>query len=149
MSLVWLRGDHPCTDLIFNFCTEISRDIYVAVNHAHRLVIFSIYFFNDKKITLMNSIFQQKIQPDWWSKSFAGFCLGLSFAVLCASIITIWAMQNLSPALAPQFGMWSIPWIWLPVCFIAYFIPKGWQAILIYTLLNLFAYAVLCWMRGF
>ncbi len=35
MSLVWVRGDHPCTNLIFNFCTKISRDIYVAVNHAH------------------------------------------------------------------------------------------------------------------
>ncbi len=42
-------------------------------------------------------------------------------------------------ALAPQFGMWSIPWIWLPVCFIAYFIPKGWQAIL-----NLYAAKSIC-----
>lgn len=96
----------------------------------------------------MNSLFQQKIQSDWWSKSFAGLCLGFIFALLCASIITLWAIQNLSPGLAPQLGMWSIPWIWLPVCFIAYFIPRGWQSILILTVVNILAYSILCWLRG-
>ena len=96
----------------------------------------------------MNSFFKQKIQPDWWSKSFAGFVLGFMLALLCASLITLWAVQHFSPSLAPQLGMWSIPWIWLPLCFIAYFIPKGWQAIFIFLLLNALAYGALCWMRA-
>lgn len=96
----------------------------------------------------MKSIFQQKIQADWWSKSFAGLFLGFTLSLLCASLITLWALKNLSPVLAPQIGMWSVPWLWLPLCFIAYFIPKGWQSIAIFTVLNVVAYSILCWARG-
>lgn len=96
----------------------------------------------------MISLIHQKIQADWWSKTFAGAVLGLAFAIACASLITIWALKNLHPSLAPQLGMWSVPWIWLPVFFMAYFVPKGWQAIVFFAVLNIFAYGILLVIRG-
>ena len=96
----------------------------------------------------MKFIIQQKIQADWWSKSFAGWILGLSLAIAGASFITLWGLQHLDKALAPQVGMWSVPWLYLPLVFIAYFIPKGWQAILIYSVLNGIAYGILLVLRG-
>ncbi|MEG0406914.1 hypothetical protein [Acinetobacter sp. P8-3-8] len=96
----------------------------------------------------MKFLSQQKIQPDWWSKTFAGLVLGLSFAIACAALITLCGFQYLEKGLAPQFGLWSIPWIWLPIFFLAYFIPKGWQAILIYCGLNFIAYSLVFCLRG-
>ena len=96
----------------------------------------------------MKFLTQQKIQADWWSKSFAGAILGLSLAVGCASLITHWALSNLDKALAPQVGMWSVPWLWLPFFCIAYFIPKGWQSLLIYSVLNAVVYGLIFSIRG-
>lgn len=96
----------------------------------------------------MKYLNQQKIQADWWSKSFAGWILGLSLAIACASFITLWGLHHLEKALAPQVGMWSVPWLYLPLVFIAYFIPKGWQAVVIYSVLNVIAYVILLSMRG-
>ena len=96
----------------------------------------------------MKFLIQQKFQADWWSKSFAGWILGLSLAIACASLITMWGLQHLDKALAPQIGMWSVPWIYLPLVFITYFIPKGWQAVVIYSLLNGLAYAIVLSVRG-
>ncbi|MFV5492362.1 hypothetical protein [Acinetobacter sp. ASP199] len=96
----------------------------------------------------MKFLFQQRIQADWWSKSLAGWVLGLSLAIAIASLITILALKHLAPSLAPQIGMWSVPWLYLPLVFIAYFIPKGWQALLIYTVFNAVAYGILFGIRG-
>lgn len=96
----------------------------------------------------MKFLIQQKIQPDWWSKSLAGWVLGLSLAIAGASFVTLWGLNSLSKALAPQVGMWSLPWLYLPLVFIAYFIPKGWQALLIYSVLNVIAYGILLSIRG-
>ena len=96
----------------------------------------------------MKFLIRQKIQADWWSKSFAGWILGLAFALACASFITMWGLDHLDKALAPQIGMWSLPWLYLPLVLIAYFIPKGWQAIVIYSVLNAIAYGILLAIRG-
>lgn len=96
----------------------------------------------------MTFLRDQKIQPDWWTKTFAGAVLGLSLAFACAALITMWGFQSLDRSLAPQFGMWSIPWLWLPLFFIAYFIPRGWQSILIYLFFNVVAYVFVFWLRG-
>lgn len=96
----------------------------------------------------MKFLTQQKIQPDWWSKSFAGWILGLSLTIACASFITLWGQDHLDKALAPQVGMWSVPWLYLPLVFVAYFIPKGWQAVVIYSVLNAIAYGILFGIRG-
>lgn len=96
----------------------------------------------------MKYLSQQKIQPDWWSKTFAGGVLGLCFAFACAALITLWGFSSTEKVLAPQLGMWSIPWIWLPLFFSAYFIPKGWQSIAVFALLNVLAYGLLFSVRG-
>lgn len=67
----------------------------------------------------MTLLRDQKIQPDWWTKSFAGAVLGLSLAFALAALITMWGLQSEHRGLAPQLGMWSIPWIWLPLFFVA------------------------------
>ena len=96
----------------------------------------------------MKFLIQQKIQADWWSKSLAGWVLGLSLSIASASLITLWGISHLDKALAPQVGMWSVPWIYLPLVLLAYFIPKGWQSLLIYGVLNVVAYAILFKIRG-
>ena len=96
----------------------------------------------------MKFLMQKKIQADWWSKSFAGWVLGSSLTIACASFITLWGLNHLEKTLAPQIGMWSVPWLYLPLVFIAYFIPKGWQAVVIYSVLNAIAYGILLSMRG-
>ena len=69
----------------------------------------------------MRLLRDQKIQPDWWTKSFAGAVLGLSLAFALAALITMWGLQSEYRSLAPQLGMWSIPWIWLPLFFVGLF----------------------------
>ncbi len=95
----------------------------------------------------MRLLRDQKIQPDWWMKSFAGAVLGLSLAFALAALITMWGLQSEYRSLAPQLGMWSIPWIWLPLFFVAYFIPRGWQSIVIYLFFNVVAYTLVFWLR--
>ncbi|WP_063454277.1 hypothetical protein [Acinetobacter johnsonii] len=96
----------------------------------------------------MRLLRDQKIQPDWWTKSFAGAVLGLSLAFALAALITMWGLQSEYRSLAPQLGMWSIPWIWLPLFFVAYFIPRGWQSNVIYLFFNVVAYTLIFWLRG-
>lgn len=96
----------------------------------------------------MTLLRDQKIQPDWWTKSFAGAVLGLSLAFALAALITMWGLQSEHRGLASQLGMWSIPWIWLPLFFVAYFIPRGWQSIVIYLFFNVVAYTLIFWLRG-
>lgn len=91
---------------------------------------------------------QLSIQPDWWSKTFAGLFLGLSFACILGAIILLIGREILEPNLAPQFSMWAIPWIWCPIFFLAYFIPKGWQAIVLYSIANVIAYSILLMLRS-
>ncbi|ENU91672.1 hypothetical protein LF296_09520 [Acinetobacter vivianii] len=91
---------------------------------------------------------KQKLQPDWWTKTFAGFFLGLSFAMAMGAIIVLLNKSHSDSSIAPQLGMWSIPWFWLFAFFIAYFIPKGWQTMLIFSIANVLAYALLFWLRG-
>ncbi len=95
----------------------------------------------------MKMLSAQKIQPDWWSKTFVGLFLGLSFAFACSALITMWGIEHIERGVAPQLGMWSIPWIWCPLFFIAYFIPRGWQAFVLYLVLNVIAYSLVFWLR--
>ena len=94
------------------------------------------------------NMLKQKLQPDWWTKTFVGAVLGLSFSMAMGAIILLLSKSNADTSIAPQLGMWSIPWIWLCVFFIAYFIPKGWQSFLIYSIANILAYALLFWIRA-
>lgn len=89
-----------------------------------------------------------KIQADWWSKTFAGLVLGLLIAIALGSLVVLLSLAHVDRSLAPQLGMWTIAWVWSPLFFLAYFIPKGWQAIAIYGLTAVLAYAAIFWLRG-
>lgn len=91
---------------------------------------------------------KQKIQPDWWSKTLTGLFLGLSFAVAIGALVFLLTLPYVERSLPGQLGMWTIPWVWLFMFFIAYFIPKGWQTVVIFTLANIVAYALVFWVRG-
>ncbi|MCH7335173.1 hypothetical protein [Acinetobacter sp. NIPH 2699] len=91
---------------------------------------------------------KQKIQPDWWTKTLVGLFLGLSFAIAIGALVFLLTLPNLERSLPAQLAMWTIPWVWLFVFFIAYFIPKGWQSLVIYSIANVVAYALVFGLRG-
>lgn len=96
----------------------------------------------------MKSLSRQKIQPDWWTKTFAGLVLGTGFSLAIGALVILLASPYLVRGLAAQLGLWVTPWIALAMFFLAYFFPRGWQAILFYGLANLVAYTCLFVVRG-
>ncbi|RYY79227.1 MAG: hypothetical protein EOO69_07370 [Moraxellaceae bacterium] len=96
----------------------------------------------------MNIKNKQKIQPDWYSKTFAGLVLGLMLAIASSVLLIQLLLPYADRAVVPQLGMWSIPWVWLPLFFLAYFIPRGWQAMVIYSVANVLAYSCVFLLRG-
>lgn len=101
-----------------------------------------------KRIMIMKAKSKSKLHPDWWSKTLAGGLLSLSFAIGLGCIICLLFMHHLSYNLVAQVGMWSIPWIWMTMFFLAYFIPRGWQVCVYYSIANIVIYALLFWLRG-
>ncbi len=95
----------------------------------------------------MTLLRDQKIQRDLWGRGGGGGVVGLSLAFALAALITMWGLQSEYRSLAPQLGMWSIPWIWLPLFFVAYFIPRGWQSIVIYLFFYVLAYTLVFCLR--
>jgi hypothetical protein len=93
------------------------------------------------------NIFKQKIQTDWWLKTFTGLFLGLSFAIAIGGLVFLLTLPYVERSLPGQLAMWSVPWVWLFLFFIAYFIPKGWQSLIIFSIANLIAYVLLFWLR--
>lgn len=90
---------------------------------------------------------QVKIRADWWSKTLAGAVLGLVIAIEVGALVAQ-GFTNIDRALAPQLGMWAIAWSWCPLFFLAYFIPRGWQALTIYAVTAVLAYSCILWLRG-
>ena len=91
---------------------------------------------------------KQKIQPDWWTKTFAGLFLGFSFAAMMGCIVFLLSLPHVDRMLSPQLGMWTIPWVWMPMFFLAYIIPKGWQSVLIFSVANVIAFVCLFLIRA-
>ncbi|AOA57024.1 hypothetical protein [Acinetobacter larvae] len=90
----------------------------------------------------------KKIHPDWWSKTFAGALLGLSFSVAVGCCIALLGFSTIDRGLAAQLGMWAVPWIWCPLFFLAFFFHRGWHVLVVYSVLNLLAYGCFFWFRG-
>ncbi|QIO06141.1 hypothetical protein [Acinetobacter shaoyimingii] len=88
------------------------------------------------------------IQPDWISKTIAGGVLGLSFSVAIANLLVLFGKDYLELSLIRQFGMWTIPWLWMTIFFATYFIPKGKTALYIFVVANVIAYVLLFSFRG-
>lgn len=94
------------------------------------------------------NIFKQKIQPNWLIKTTVGLFLGLSFAIAVGSLVFLLTLPHIEYSLPGQLAMWTISWVWLFVFFIAYFIPKGWQSLVIFSIANMIAYTVLFWVKS-
>ncbi|MFT4020592.1 MAG: hypothetical protein QM666_03630 [Acinetobacter sp.] len=97
----------------------------------------------------MKNKIKYPIQSDWISKTFAGAFLGFGCAVLSASLIYLVSQHFFKGNIAPQLAMWSVPWIWLPVFFSCYFLPRGWHAILIMIAVNIILYTCVVYLRGY
>ncbi|WP_051532282.1 hypothetical protein [Brackiella oedipodis] len=92
---------------------------------------------------------KKQLQPDWWLKSLTGVILGFILAIMCATLIAMWAgVVGVHSGLAEQLAMWSIPWFWLPLMFLVYFVPKGWQALVIYAVVAMCFYGLIVLLRG-
>ena len=96
----------------------------------------------------MKSKIQHPIQPDWWSKTFAGGVLGLSFSLAVGNLVVILGQPYVEMDLLAQLGMWSIPWVWMPLMFLSYFFKNGKTAVLTLALMNIAAYLGIFWLRG-
>lgn len=95
----------------------------------------------------MKEKIKNPIQPDWISKTIAGGFFGFTFSIAIANLIMILGKPYIDVALLRQVSMWSVPWLWMPIFFGSYFIPKGRTALAILFLLNLFAFFCLFLLR--
>ncbi len=91
---------------------------------------------------------KQKMQPDWWSKTLTGLILGFTLATAIATILFLVNVPYVERNTIAQVAMWSIPWVWMLLFFIAYFIPKGWHSLLLYSIANVIAFAIVFYLRG-
>ncbi len=69
----------------------------------------------------MKAKIQSPIQPDWWSKTFAGGVLGLSLSIAVGNLVVLLGRPYVAMDLLVQLGMWSVPWVWMPIMFASYF----------------------------
>lgn len=95
----------------------------------------------------MKKKIKNPIQADWISKTIAGGFFGLTLSVAIANLIMILGKPYIEMALLRQIAMWSVPWLWMPILFASYFIPKGRTALAILFMLNLIAFFCLFLLR--
>lgn len=96
----------------------------------------------------MKAKIQSPIQPDWWSKTFAGGVLGLSLTIAFGNLIVLLGQSYISMDLLAQLGMWSVPWVWMPIMFGTYFFVTGRQAMVYLFVANVLAYSCVFLIRG-
>ena len=92
---------------------------------------------------------QNKIQPDWWSKTLAGVLLGVLLSYGLVALFAWFGPDNVTQQLSnervlwrTQFNMWLVTPLWF--CFIAfvYLFKTGKQAWLKLGLANCVVYGV-------
>lgn len=93
-------------------------------------------------------LYKHKIQPDWWTKTLTGLILGFTFALAVSVIVFFLGLSSIDRSNLSQLSMWLIPWIWLFMFFLAYFLPKGWHSLMLFSVANLLAYALVFWLRS-
>ncbi|WP_255873993.1 hypothetical protein [Microbulbifer elongatus] len=84
-----------------------------------------------------------KLQPDWWSKSFAGAVLGLTLALALSGLFAWHGPGGIDAPDKRQFVMWSIAPLWVIAFSLVYLIPTGRRALLVMGALNLVAFGLL------
>lgn len=88
-----------------------------------------------------------KISPDWWTKTLAGAGLGLTLALALAGVFAWAGPGGIDAPNKTQAVMWSIAWIWMPVFALVYLFRSGAHAVLWLALANVAAYGLLFWVR--
>lgn len=93
---------------------------------------------------------ENRIQPDWWSKTIIAIVMGL---LLSYGIITIFAWFGPGGIDAPmkvQLNMWLISLIWLPILALIYLFKSARSAFFTMLSINLVVYfilAILWWLQ--
>lgn len=90
---------------------------------------------------------EQKIQPHWWSKTFAGVILGLTLSYGLVAIFAWFGPGGLDAVAKNQFNMWMISPFWMLVISFTYLFKTGFKAILYLTLVNVLIYGVFLVLR--
>ncbi|MCU4675220.1 hypothetical protein N7931_06195 [Catenovulum sp. 2E275] len=84
-----------------------------------------------------------KIQPDWWSKSLAGSILGLTLAFALSGCFAWFGPGGITADSKVQFNMWIISPIWMLVLSFCFLFRSGKQAWLVLGCANLIFYSIL------
>jgi len=96
----------------------------------------------------MKAKIQSLIQTDWWSKTFAGGVLGLSLSIAIGNLVVLLGRPYVAMDLLVQLGMWSVPWVWMPIMFASYFFTTGQKALIYLSIANALAYSCIFVLRG-
>ncbi|MFB2800677.1 hypothetical protein [Shewanella seohaensis] len=86
---------------------------------------------------------QDKLQPDWWTKSLAGLVLGFTLALGLVGLFAWFGPGGIDADTKGQVNMWLIAPIWLSVLSFSFLFKTGLRAICYLGLLNILTYIVL------
>jgi hypothetical protein len=89
----------------------------------------------------------EKIQPHWWTKTFAGAVLGLTLAYAIVVIFAWYGPGGIDAPVKVQFNMWLITPIWLTVLSLTYLFKTGVKAMLYLAVINLLFYSLFFTLR--
>ena len=86
---------------------------------------------------------QDKLQPDWWTKSLAGLILGFTLALGLVGLFAWFGPGGIDADTKVQFNMWLITPIWLLILSFSFMFKTGLRAIGYLSLFNILTYIVL------
>ena len=89
----------------------------------------------------------EKIQPHWWSKSFAGFILGLTLAYAIVALFAWYGPGGIDAPVKVQFNMWLISPIWLLILSFTYLFKTGKKAFFYLGSANILLYSIFLFLR--
>ncbi|GAA0823173.1 hypothetical protein GCM10009111_32440 [Colwellia asteriadis] len=84
----------------------------------------------------------EKIQPHWWLKTFAGLLFGLTLAYALVGMFAWYGLGGIDAPVKVQFNMWMLSPIWLTVLTLTYLFKTGLKAFIYLGLANIVAYSV-------
>lgn len=86
---------------------------------------------------------QDKLQPDWWTKSLAGLILGFTLALGLVGLFAWFGPGGIDADTKVQFNMWLITPIWLLILSFSFMFKTGLRTIGYLGLFNVLTYIVL------
>jgi len=86
---------------------------------------------------------QDKLQPDWWTKSLAGLILGFTLALGLVGLFAWFGPGGIDADTKVQFNMWLITPIWLLILSFSFLFKTGLRAIGYLGLFNILTYIAL------